>query len=267
MNLTIVKTVFCPNDTYFNTTINTLFDLNRVLLPNCDFKLVIVGYIKKKEYEKKIREIHFMCPVAFKFFTVNYGKVYLLNWLMEYNDTQQDGYFLFLDHDILIYGFLNRRLITDSISVLDSTIDGKSIGLLAFNQHNDNRHMNFLIQSHHKKTVNSYDVHYTCSPGCVGIGAFLMSWKVFSKLQKIELKNVYGTDDYMLSEQIKDHGMLLGIINSIYVNHPYDDNKEYMAWKKNIVNCDNYWLSIENANNFWNTSSTFYENKPISSTT
>lgn len=250
MNLTIIKSIFCPNDAYFKKTLDSLFDLNRLLLPNRDFKLIIIGYTKKQEYIDKIKSIHFMVTPIYHIFNVNYGKVFMLNHLIK-NFDKNTGELLFLDHDILVNNHLNRKLISESLAVLNHAINGKSIGLVALNQMNDNRHMNFLIKAHKRVKINSHSVHYTDLDGCVGIGAFFMKWDVLRAIGQLELKNVYGTDDYLLAKRLRENGMLLGIIDGIAVNHPYDSNKEYTKWKKTISSIDNYWLSVEESNNFW----------------
>ncbi len=274
MKILLVKSVFCPNDIYYETTIKTLIKLN-----------MFIGLIKHKKNKKQIDEIltvDVYCigwihtfnnkmesffetnlnefdSVDTNFFYHNYGKYHIFNQLIEYVKNHHCTYdlIIYTDHDIYfdmactqdISLFMNLQFLKNHI------IKDKHLGLIAFNQKKDNRHKKDIYENN--SVFLNYHIIYPSCIGSIASGGFMIFPEVLIQIKCFELLSVYGLDDYYLVEKLTSMNYLNVVIENLHVIHPYDNNDEYMMWKKNkiikmiIKNDENYHQQVQESINFW----------------
>lgn len=254
MNILICKSIFCPDNEQLNVTINSIEFMTKYLKDSdiiIDYYFVgwcmnkyrdtIINFIKNKKINHSIL-----------FFDINLGKYEIINKIIE-KISDRYNYFIYFDHDIIIQQDFYNRLHKIG-AIMMQKINDKPIGLLAFDQLDDNRHSNSAYNNQCNNICYPDDNIY----GAVADGAFVGNIECFKDIEKLQPMSAYGMDDYYLSKKIKDNKYLCCIINDIYVQHPYEKNDKYKKWKKYIVektinSSENiYFLTVEDASNFWN---------------
>jgi len=257
-----VKSVFCPNETYFKISIESL-------IQNIESIMSIVSIIPKKEdiyvylyclgWISNFSDIfelilsYIECPFD-RFFTdlwkINYGKYKIFNSIIDFK--LDYDYLIYLDHDINFYSNFY-----DLIALSDCKIFGKSIGLIMFNQKGDNRHH---VNNLDKKIVmNNIKIKWNnnnINEKSLACGAFCASYNVIKNIDKLKVISVYGLDDYNLLSNVKLKGYVNILAKNVYVFHPFDKCVEYCNWKKaNVIKSIygmNYNENIQDSINLWN---------------
>lgn len=269
----IVRSVFCPNDTYFKTTFNNIYNLIlflRYLDQPIKYDVYIVGFTKKT-YMKDLCDIininkDLFNKITFDLWILNYGKYRIINEINKIiKETEYIGVF-YTDHDIIMtIPDYDKFFFKILISAINVTIDNKKIGLIALNQKHDVRHQHniyenaitinnniFVYPTIHENTDN-----FTSS---IASGAFFVASEHLKKIQDLELKTTYGLDDYHLIKSLYTVGVVSIVSKNIYVEHPFNNDKEYNQWKIDKIHKllkkgdkdQDYYNDIEQSHNFWN---------------
>lgn len=263
MKFLIIKTLFCPNKEFLDINLksiiksNIYIDLNKK--SNYNFDLLLIGW--SHVYQKKIDNfINFIKAIYDNIFVeqwvINYGKYKVLNYISEFIKKHRDyTYILYMDHDLYFDLFTIKNL-DELIKLLEIDINSKKIGLLCFNHKIDIRHQPTIYEN---ILMDSNNIIVWPNDNCsIATGAYLAKADIFSKLDKFELKAVYGLDDYYLCKKLSDMGLINVVIHNSYVVHPKEHNNKYNDWKKNNIikliqnNQINYFQNIEESMNIFN---------------
>jgi hypothetical protein len=258
-----VKSIFCPNLNYFNTSYNSLSNnLNYFLMLNLKIDVLIIGWIPEilRESREKIEILIELLKknINIKFipWNKNYGKIklfYEFNHFFEHYD-----YIFYADHDILFD--ITKTKLNLLLMKMQNIFEKHNFSILTFNQLEDCRHQSCLIDN-----IENYDdIKIATSElnSDIGGGAFILKKTI---MQEPKYYYVYGFDEKYLNSCISGKN---GVILDFYVIHPYnkDDiniNKDinYKKWKimqivENLGNYEKYTyeeylLQIENCETFW----------------
>ena len=249
----LIKSVFCPSKIYFKNTLKSLIKINMFMqLKNIKFDLLLIGWIHiyDKIINKILRTIKLeFCNVFTEFWTINYGKYKILNYSIDFvKNKPQYKNIIYMDHDVH-FDFLSDIDFKNLDDLINTQINSKNIGLIAFNQKGDNRHQPSIYE-------NSYlNLVWPSHNGAIATGSFITSLDNFIKLEKFELCSVYGLDDYILCEKLRNMNLINVVISDNFVIHPFDNNEKYNLWKKNNIintinnNINNYYRNIEESMN------------------
>lgn len=249
----IIRTIFCPNSKYCDITIKNLVNLFESLKSVRGYDMIVHICGWSNGFKARINSIIDVYSSLYKinveYWQVNYGKYKMLNEVVLKNSEKYE-YIFYSDHDIY---FPNGvvELLTAAVNIFRRETNYK-IGLVAPNYLGDNRHQGTVLNSNELfgELKKQYDMT------SFGLGCYIAIAKYFGS-EKLEYVSVYGLDDYYLSKRLFDNGYLCVVMENIYVEHPYDDNKEYDEWKVNIVNKlitkkNIFGSSLEDSINFWN---------------
>ena len=237
----LIKSIFVPTKRHYgicrDSILNNLNNLRSQIS-----EIYVVGWVGKqfrRDMEKYLLYLQKCTDIQIRteLWSGNFGKYYLFK-----NIKLDHQNYLYLDHDILLSGTLP-----------DYRDLNHMFGILYLNQKGDCRHKH-LGEIH---VVDGHRVSQETHPGAFASGAFISTRKVMQEIQdKIELKSVYGLDDYHISKISSEAGYRNGLLIDTYVHHPPEPSEEYTEWKaeqiRSVINGKtNYGRSIEEANNFW----------------
>jgi GT2 family glycosyltransferase len=260
MEILIIKSVFCPNDEHFNITIKSIIKLNMFLnllktkFNKIKFNLLLIGWVYK--YKINLNTIFGIIENEFdniytEYWSINYGKYKILNYSIDFINKYDHHSIIYMDHDIhfdvsVINNFSNIVKLCDNRQ--------SQIGLIAFNQKEDNRHQLNIYEN--ESQLDNEHILWPITNGAIATGSFIISSDILKKLDHFELKTVYGLDDYYLCTKIFKLGYTNIVLKNCYVYHPFDNNNKYNIWKKNntiktINNEINYYQNIEHSMNFF----------------
>lgn len=257
MKILFVKSIFCPSNEYFISTISSIIKISLFIkllkIDNIKFDLYLIGwgykFINNMEAFIKILNHNFE-NIYKEYWTINYGKYKVLNTLIDFN--VDFDYLIYFDHDIF-FDFKSLFKFSNFLQFGLPIFENKNIGLIAFNQKQDCRHQ---ISSYENcEYINGFTYIWSNDVGSIATGAIIMKAKVLKSLSKFELLSVYGLDDYHLCNKLLYQGHVNMIITNIYVYHPFDNNLNYSIWKKNniikLINGKevNYFQNIEESMN------------------
>ncbi|QKF94563.1 nucleotide-diphospho-sugar transferase [Fadolivirus algeromassiliense] len=266
MKISIIKSIFCPTDKYFNISCNAIKNLCELINNNIDnslnFDITIIGWIKQQHYGDDIIKIvddniNNNSNIRYILWNLNYGKYYMFNKLQEIIDNNT-SYILYADHDIL-FNIDHIKLFSDLIALYQYKINNKNIGLIALNHLEDNRHKISLYCNENKITINDTTLYYISNNdyGSMACGCIFLSYECFKLLNKLDNISVYGLDDFNIIKKINDNNYISILTPHISIIHPFDENVEYIKWKENTVKLlienkqFDYYKSLESSINFW----------------
>lgn len=255
----IIKSIFSPNQYQLERTMTSIGSLLQlqINIPITFIGFTIYPEVLKQKYPTQ----------KFIFLSQNYGKTYILNYMIKNNHTFSSNAIYYFDHDILF---------PDSVifaPIIQSTLSN-TFSLIAFNQKEDNRHQ--LLAFQNMEHAHNLTIYYPNSNliSSIALGAFVISKECLRDLVELELEYVYGADDYRFLQEIQNNNHRSGILKDYYVVHPFDKDEEYLEWKKtNILKTldqkmnnkkINYQDSIQESHQFWELP--FDQNKTASST-
>jgi hypothetical protein len=226
-----IKSLFCPNQTYFNITYNSILNnINYILSLNLSINIILIGWIKKEFYDKinlLIQIVSNQINIIFIPWDVNYGKIKLY---YEFNNIAKNvGYILYADHDILFD--LTKTKMQKILDEIDKLFSIYNFSLVVFNQLEDCRHQTSLLDN----IENYNDIMFGISESNIDMGGGCFIIKNI-KMKDPLYYHVYGFDEkYLIScFENKKCGLLL----DYYVIHPYDfndNNLNYKKWKINKI--------------------------------
>ena len=259
MKILFVKSIFCPNINFFNTCIKSIINMNIFvnLIDDIECDILIIGWIKN--FKKRLKLIIKMIPLKFSniyinIWNINYGKYYMLNRMLDYcKENNSYDLLIYLDHDIE-FSFNKFNIIRLALKSYNY-LDNENIGLVAFNQLEDVRHQKNIYEN--EININGVKYIYPNNFQSIACGAYYISYKIFSNLNRFEIKSVYGLDDYYLLKQLHEKGYNNIVIKNYFVIHPFNKIEKYDKWKIKSI-CDlieykniNYFKAIEDSNNLW----------------
>lgn len=233
MKFLLVKSVFCPNNKYYEATAKSLIKTNifiDIIKKNFIFDLLVIGYsyiyndnltkminLIKKNYENIYTE----------FWPINFGKSSIFNYLIDFLKDKDYTYIIYLDHDIHFSINSTDNFINNFINIfLNDNVN--RYGLIALNQKGDIRHQANIYENRDGNIV------WPSNDTSIASGAFIIKSDIFSGLDKFK-KIVYGLDDYYLCKQLREKGYLNIVISDCFVMHPFDNNEKYMKWKRDNI--------------------------------
>ncbi len=224
MKYLIVKSIFCPNQDFYDICIDSIVKLDFYI--NDEIDLLLIGYIGnfKTNFETFLKIFPTKLNIITDFFVLNYGKYYIFNKLFEY--IKDYDYFIYMDHDII---FDNNKNIIDSII----NVNQEKIGLIAFNHKEDIRHQTDIYSN--ILEINNIKVCYPNLISSIACGCFAIECNKYLKMSKFELLSIYGLDDYYLLKKLQDLGYNSIVFHDIYIIHPKTNNIKYNKWKYDTI--------------------------------
>lgn len=258
----VLKTLFCPNQEYFDINFNTIMSLSEFFSENkinakYNIHLLIIGWCKLTEQRKLIDKLVSKYSVYQNidclYFNINYGKYFYLKIIDKYYD--EHDFVMCVDHDIF-FDDASMKLF-DNISKVFSTVS--DIGIVALNHQEDNRHQLSMLQKYTEIDDQTY--LYSDIKGSIAFGCFFIKDVCVDILKEIPLRSVYGFDEVIIQKKFLTKGYVTVLADAMYVIHPFDKNLSYKLWKiqivKKIIDCHNsnvfdYNTSLESSINFWN---------------
>ena len=166
MKILLIKSVFCPNNDFLEVTIKSLIKTNiyfETLKQNyIQFDLLFIGWVS--HYSNQLKKVlKFIGGAYNKIFdimwTVNYGKYKIINESIKFVNNNSYDFVLYMDHDIY-FDCNTSENFGKIFDIAKLEINGKKLGLIAFNQKGDIRHQptiyenNFNVASENYQTVN-----------------------------------------------------------------------------------------------------------------
>jgi hypothetical protein len=265
--LGFIQTIFCPNDDMYEKNIKSIDSLLKYYNKmGYSYKIILGGYCAKDTYYQHIVKMCSDFDVIIDRYIDNYGKAFIINDLIsKYLVDTEDDYFITFDSDIIfkfdetdiverIYDCYNY--IDFWLSIRNNIEIDKKIGLIAFEQEVNCLHLDEGRQKKYTFENTKGTIEMLCRPhrdtGIAG-GCIAIKLAVWNEVGGYRLNSVYGGDDAFLIQDLYKLGYMSYISMSIPIIHPFDNNELYTNWK-NIMNnniSDDYYISIEETNNFW----------------
>ena len=263
MRFLILKTAFCPNLNYLNITLKSLIKTNIFIEmitkknPEIKFDLLFIGWVMtfQKHIDLTLSLIKLNFENVYKeYWYLNYGKYKIYNFLIDYinQNSHYDGVFV-LDHDIY-FDFNSFDIFFELFTLQGLLIEGKHLGVIAFNQKIDVRHQREIYNNCRK--FHNLNIVWPNNIGSIATGGIFLYPNTILNLDYFNLLTVYGLDDYHLCKQLIDKGFLNIVLENIYIIHPKDTNTKYTKWKieniKKLIDHENvdYFRNIEESMNF-----------------
>lgn len=228
-NIVFVKSLFCPNQAYFDTTYNSILNnINYILTISLKIKIIFVGWIKEK-FRNKIKiliEIMYgKINIDFIPWDKNYGKIKLY---YDFNHMIEDhNYIFYADHDILFD--ITKTKINIIFNNLDILFNNHDFTMLVLNQLEDCRHQTSLLEN--IGYYNNVKISISNNNIDIGGGCFIV--------KKIQMAcpsyyHVYGFDEKYLISCFSEKKC--GLLMDHFVIHPYDTNNNGLIYKKWKIN-------------------------------
>jgi hypothetical protein len=246
MKLCIVQNIFAPNEELLNKNIKSLKSLKNIKRGDFYFS----GWVAKKEYWDILDpHIYSLSPKKYIKRNKNYGKAYNINLL-----TSGLNYDLLLtfDSDII---FSDEIDYYKEIENMYNQID--NLGIIAFNQKEQNCHLTNILTS--SKMIGSNKYIYNENGGGIAGGCILINFNLWKELGGYRVMGVYAGDDGFLFSDSKNKGKFIAMNEDIYVIHPQEKNSEYQNWKIKVCQRDvsgkeikNLTEHIKESEVFWN---------------
>jgi len=279
MKILIIKSLFCPTKHYLDVTIKSIVKtnifFNLLNKKNCDNHtspdILFIGWINRFETDflSFIKNYQLMFQNIYQdFWYLNYGKYELINRVIDFSKKYHDyDFLLYMDHDVYL-DFNSVNLFINIQNLQRFTIDGKTLGMIAFNQTQDIRHQNDIFEN--KIMCDDLELVYPSKNGAIASGSFIIHPDRFATMVHFDKLSIYGLDDYYLTGRLLELNYINVVISNISIVHPFDSDHRYSVWKKNhllkLINCiDNchghkndsmYSIDLQESINFWNNIST-----------
>ena len=234
-----------------------------------DFKCIFGGYAATDELWNHICNtikqecFEILDNVIIRRFSENYGKAYIVNKLVDENI--QSSYFLTADSDIL-YDINQTDIISrliDSFNYANSILLNPSV--IALNQTQNNCHILQLCYENIFEFDGSCNKEMLCKPngnGGIAGGCLFVSTSFWKEVGGYKVLGVYASDDANLMLDSYNRGYSYLMANTISCIHPYENNIEYINWKVGVCSQEGPLdISINNANEFWNSQGTNQSSK------
>jgi hypothetical protein len=219
-NILLIQIIFINNNNTFCRWRNSFNSINI----NNDIKLLISGYVSDRYISLVKKSIS---NVDYKFYNENIGKSSIINNIVEDTLYETFNIHIFMDSDIILE--------SNTISVLCSLFLKNNFSILLPNHKDDIRHNIKNITE--KVIIDGYSILYNniYNSNSFAGGLFITNRDVLQK-NKFEMLGTYGPDDTYFFKKIydtKDDSIKykIGLIENIFVIHPYDNDTEYNKFK------------------------------------
>lgn len=234
--LLIVKSLFCPNETYLKKNFDTFEKINDFFRESeIEIDVMLIGWMPmyRKEIGDFLKNKSNFKEIFINAWQYNLGKYQLFNSVKQFlsNDKKYD-YLIYMDHDVY-FPETKSPDFHEIFNLIGLEINCKKIGLILFNQLEDCRHQNDAYQN--KFTINDINICLPDTLASVACGCFVTSQNIFVGLDDFDLVSIYGLDDLALTEKICQKDMVTILLPDIYVVHPFFKNDRYDAWKLSTV--------------------------------
>lgn len=253
----VARSLFIPNKKYLEINLKSIQNTNEYFKNQSGiFYLLLVGWIGNyrneidnfiNNFDSVFKSIHII------YYTFNFGKYRIIQDIIKYLNKQSVTNIVYLDHDVMYDTNINSDF-QKIIDLFDISINGEKIGLLLYNQKNDNRHQSDIFDNH--VIINNYNLIWSSLSHSMACGAFISKKTHISQIIFNKPISVYGLDDMYLIDAIAKKKLMTLIMKDIYIDHPYDNNDKYNKWKKIIIErvinkSISYFESIHESHLFW----------------
>lgn len=222
MKYLIIKSIFCPNQEFYENFIDSLIKLDFYI--NIEIDVLLIGYIG--QFKEKLETFLKLFPTKFNIitdlFVLNYGKYYIFNKLFDY--VINYDYFIYMDHDII--------MTTNNFNEIIN-VNNNNIGLIAFNHKEDIRHQADIYSNIIE--INNIKVCYPNLISSIACGCFAIECNKYLKMSKFDLISIYGLDDYNLLKKLENLGYQNIVFYDIFIIHPKTNNLKYNKWKYDMI--------------------------------
>lgn len=233
MKILVTQPIFLPNEDKLQRNINSItsfkYILKKYLLLDIKIDIKIGGWAQSDKlwdtFITKLEGLNY--DISYTRFDRNYGKSYIINKLSE--NIHEYDYMLSLDSDII---FIDNNPIKRLIKLSEriSNYSNKSFGFLSLNQEEGNCHLTDILDKSFKWMRE--EVKWNDKASGIAGGCFFTSsdnWIEIGGYRK-GLKN-YDSDDYYFLIDTFNNNRTYGMVESISVIHPKDNDKKYSEWK------------------------------------
>jgi hypothetical protein len=267
INIVYVKSLFCPNDNYFNMSYNSLSNnLNYFLTFKLKIDVILIGWINKTEYSYELKEkieilielLRTNININLIIWDKNYGKIKLFHQFNKFFETYD--YIFYSDHDILFD--ITKTKLNNLFPKIENIFNKYNFSILTFNQLEDCRHQSCLIDDDNIEIYDGLLIVTSEINTDIAGGCFIIK-KTF--LAEPKYYHVYGFDEKYLNSCINGKN---GVLLEYHVVHPYNkddiinkENKSYKKWKINKIvsnleiydkiSFENYIAQIKESDEFW----------------
>lgn len=250
-DMIFIKSIFCPNDDFFNLISKSIDNnINYLLSTSIPICVVLIGWVhesQKKKILNLIKFFNYMIHIDYIFFDDNYGKMKIY----EYFNNYKSKYVFYCDHDIFFD--LSQTKLHEIYKNLELIFIKNNYDFIAFNQKHDCRHQLSLIDN--IDVINNIKIGSASTNNFIAGGCFI----VINQKLCFNNKILYGFDEKYLFENLKNKK---GIFTDNFVIHPYNSNyKHYANWKIDmilkyidieVISDNDYKKQIIESHNLWN---------------
>ncbi|CAG7581316.1 MAG: putative dolichol monophosphate mannose synthase [uncultured marine phage] len=260
MRVLYVQPIFIPSEYMLERNLRSVRSISNILKNNSDdieVEIRLAGWSLTDDlWDRFVSEVvkQRYSKIKIERYDKNFGKAYCVNKLSEEIDNYD--YMLSADSDIVFMDIPNMLSRLGSMARKVSNFTGKDFGMFALNQAEHNCHMvndlNESFEFEEERVVwNNY-------PGFIAGGCIFTSKDNWKKCGGYKEMGVYAGDDAYFLIDTNKNGNTFGMIESISVIHPLDDNKEYAKWKGTVCQRDTNGVDdslnndqIKEATEFW----------------
>lgn len=248
MRITLVKSIFCPSQSFFDDMTQSLIKTSIYLQLNYSdniYDLLLIGWANN--FQKNIDLFLKLGSLCFSrtrviYFDDNYGKAYLINVLIDetLKKNINADYIIYMDHDVW-FNFDDIGSITDVITpyLFSQYINSKKLGIIFYNQLQDVRHQLTIYEN--KIIFSDVTLCWTDDIYAYASGAFVIPTNILANMKKISINRVYGFDDYQITHNILQQNYSVAVAQDYYIIHPNTKlrNIKYQIWKIDMIISDN----------------------------
>lgn len=238
--LVYIQPIFAPNEKLLNKNIASIQSLVQYLqIYPYNVKIITGGWCANEEYwhliENELCKFESNIMITMKRFDANYGKAHVVNTLYNQHVAKLPiDYFFTCDSD-MIFDITCPNMFARLLA-LASDIEASYnvlIGMLALQQHKECCH----IVTDDWTSAKFLDCTILEPPTTYGLagGAILVNKKAWEKINGYRVLNVYGGNDGWYLNDCGANNFWYGLVDNIYMDHPFEDDAKYALWKRNQI--------------------------------
>ncbi len=242
-NTVYIQPVFVPNQEMFEKNITSIQSFIKCCeTNNIKVDCIFGGWGKEEYIEKIVKELssNFKQINILNFikFDKNYGKAVIVNHLYKCitNTSKKEyTYILTADSDIIFkadeHNFIER--LENCVSGIEQSRK-MPFGMMSLNQLEDCRHLKQVFDN--QISINNEVYMYPNIIGGIAGGCLFISKRAWDKVGGYRVMGVYSGDDGYLLYDLSVNGFSCGVMKSINIVHPIDNDDEYNKWKDEKLN-------------------------------
>lgn len=264
--IVFVQTLFAPTDAQFQRNLRSIRSLgsyiSRFGCTSSEFHFAGWGdddLIRKLEEEISLifAEKNFQIHL----FDRNYGKAHVVNEVTKKLSNKNDDSLLFLcDSDIIFdqdCEYIFDRIV-DVVTLIDGLF-GKTFGLLALDQREANCHLPTARENSYslRSWYGTEELKWPAKPSGIAGGALVTTLNAWRAVGGYRQMGVYAGDDAFFLLDIGNAGFSYQLVETLWVVHPYDHDRDYALWKQEVCARDSagivadQGLSLGESEKFW----------------